>query len=190
MRKGVRKRALSRDTSSAGVLAPMLLGLIAFVAAGLTMIFALSPGALVGERDRLASLIEDLRQDRQRLAEAAAAPAPDTTLTTGSVGSSAQAEVPATATLFGAELARADTVRGLRQKWFLLLAIDRSLADHEARIVLREASDDQMLNLVVGPFANAADAATVCARLAAAAPDCIPAKFDGPRLPGATAKSP
>ena len=86
----------------------------------------------------------------------------------------------ASRTLFAVELSRAKSVDSLRQDWNRLGArhgtLFKGLKAH------RVGSDDSEWRLVAGPFANAADAAVLCARLRAAQTKCSQTTFGGDAL--------
>ena len=180
-------------------LGPLGAGLSVFIVATLTLAFALSPSAAPemaaaapGESERVAQLIAELKADRMALAERLDRMQKEAGLTTGSIETPAAATTDArkstvVETTFGADVGRGDTIKALRQQWFDLLSRDRTLARNEARVSIRETDDGQVLTLILGPFANAADAASLCAKLASVAPGCIPTLFEGQRLPGGNA---
>lgn len=130
---------------------------------------------------------------RQRLASLEANP----TEATGALGGSTRPVVdplpaiaPAPAgsvamrTTFGADLGTGSSLGDLRLLWqkaaVSLVNEPRSL---QPLVALRERPVGYELHLLVGPTDNAADAARLCASLAAVAPTCAPVPFDGQRLP-------
>jgi hypothetical protein len=180
-------------------LIPMASGLSVFIVATLTLALALAPttapetkSAATSESERVTQLIAELKADRLALADRLDRMQKDAGLTTGSIDAAVSVVPEArkstvVETTFGADVGRGTTIKALRQQWFELLSRDRSLASNEARVSIRETADGQVLTLIVGPFTNAADAASLCARLSSIAPGCIPTLFEGQRLPGGSA---
>ena len=90
-----------------------------------------------------------------------------------------------TKTEFGIDLGGASAVEGLRALWAAVRGKHGGLLDGLRPVVMiRESTrpGGVELRLVVGPIANAATAARICAALAAAGAACQPAVFDGQRL--------
>jgi hypothetical protein len=88
-------------------------------------------------------------------------------------------------TQFAVDLGAEPTLGALRARWQRLAQRHPGLLGPlEPLAGIREAPNGQpVLHLVAGPFADAADAAALCARLrTAGAPACRPASFDGQRL--------
>ena len=95
---------------------------------------------------------------------------------TGSLG-----ETGARRLLFGAALGPAASLEGLRDLW----RRNGLGPDHpELRPLasIRDNGDGHELLLVAGPFANAAEAAALCARLVTEAPQCAPVPYLGQDL--------
>lgn len=91
----------------------------------------------------------------------------------------------ATKTDFGVDLGGAASVDGLRTLWQSVRGANEALFDGLRPVVsIREGSKPGTfeLRLVAGPLTNAGVAARLCATLAATAPTCQPAIFDGQRL--------
>lgn len=113
-----------------------------------------------------------------------AAPAPETQpeIVTGSLGAAAR-PVTAAPAAFAADIGPAASLPGLRLAWAALR--DRLAEDAgglQPLIAVRETSRGYVLHLLVGPFANPAAAAHLCARLGGGGAGCTPAPFDGQRL--------
>ena len=187
------------SASTGGLIAPIILGLFAFLAAAGTLVFAIgpsmesnapNPAANAAVEAALERLAQEIRADREATTARLGALERDTGLITGSIPTPAppppRTDTPAIQTAFGADMGRAPSVRALRERWFALIARDKSLARHEARLFVRETANGQVFSLLVGPFGNAADAAGLCARLAKESPNCVPAPFEGQRLPGSS----
>jgi hypothetical protein len=88
-------------------------------------------------------------------------------------------------TQFAIDLGAEPTLSALRARWQRLAQRHPGLLGPlEPLAGIREAQNGQpVLHLVAGPFADAAEAAALCARLrTAGAPACRPASFDGQRL--------
>ncbi|MBI3433746.1 MAG: hypothetical protein HY056_01495 [Proteobacteria bacterium] len=89
----------------------------------------------------------------------------------------------ATKTVFAVDLGGATTIDALRVAWTALKSNQNILVDGlQPLISVRDKSDAVELRLVVGPLANAALAARLCAAFASAGRQCEPAVFDGQRL--------
>jgi hypothetical protein len=185
--------------ATGGLITPILLGLFAFLAAAGMLFFAVGRGGdasgpnMAGNaavEAALERLAQEIRADREATTARLGALERDTGLITGSVPTPVTPptviDAPAIVTPFGADLGRAASVRALRDRWFALIARDKSLTRHEARLFVRETANGQVFSLLVGPFDNAADAASLCARLAKESPNCVPAPFEGQRLPGSS----
>jgi len=91
----------------------------------------------------------------------------------------AEAEVPSR-TLFGVELSKAKNVMTLKAAW-------KKLGERHAKLLnglkpRRVGHGTDQWRLVAGPFANAADAARLCARLRAAQTKCAQTVFLGEAL--------
>lgn len=92
---------------------------------------------------------------------------------------------PVQRTEFGIDLGGANSVEGLRAVWRgALKSHEALLASLQPIIVIRERHDGlgMQLRLVAGPFADAAAAAKICARLADSKRGCETATYDGQRL--------
>lgn len=90
-----------------------------------------------------------------------------------------------TRTEFGVDLGGEKTVDGLRARWATLRGNHGSTFDGLRPLInIKEGakSGTVELRLVVGPLANAAAAARVCARLQTKGVPCTPTVFDGQRL--------
>jgi outer membrane murein-binding lipoprotein Lpp len=90
-----------------------------------------------------------------------------------------------TRTVFGVDLGGEKTVDGLRARWATLRGNHGSTLDGMRPLIsVKEGqkAGTVELRLVVGPLANAAAAARVCARLQTSGVPCIPTVFDGQRL--------
>lgn len=108
--------------------------------------------------------------------------APDAwTVATANAGAAA---VSIAHTEFGIELGAAPTVNGLRRLWAAALkARGEDLAPLHPALAVRERPGGAVqFRLLAGPLRDAADAARLCASLAAAKRPCEPAVFDGQRL--------
>lgn len=91
----------------------------------------------------------------------------------------------ATRTEFGVDLGGEKTVDGLRARWANLRGNHGTALDGLRPLIsIKEGqkSGTVELRLVVGPIANAAAAARICARLQTNGVPCIPTVFDGQRL--------
>jgi hypothetical protein len=90
-----------------------------------------------------------------------------------------------TRTEFGVDLGGEKTVDGLRARWASLRGNHGATLDGMRPLIsIKEGqkAGTVELRLVVGPIANAAAAARVCARLQTSGVPCIPTVFDGQRL--------
>ncbi len=89
-----------------------------------------------------------------------------------------------TKTLFAVEIAEGKSPDSLRRRWLALKAEHSEMLDGlEAR--QRETADGRpqaKLQLLVGPFANAAEAARLCARFKAVNMSCTETVFEGENL--------
>jgi hypothetical protein len=104
-------------------------------------------------------------------------------LVTSSVGTSAAGNdgKTTTSTRFGVDLGSAASLAGLRDMWSrsALAQADRRL---RALANIRDIGEGHELHLLVGPFANAADASALCAQLATQVPECAVVPFSGQDL--------
>jgi hypothetical protein len=94
------------------------------------------------------------------------------------------AEQP-TRTEFGIDLGGEKSVDGLRARWATLRGNHGTVFDGLRPVIaIKEGqkAGTVELRLVVGPVANAAAAARVCARLQTSGVPCVPTVFDGQRL--------
>jgi len=98
---------------------------------------------------------------------------------------------PANHTEFGIELGTASTVNGLRRLWSNTLKAHKDeFAALSPALAVRERPGGRVeFRLLAGPLRDAADAAKLCAGLAAAKRPCAPAVFDGQRLELTEAKA-
>ncbi|BCJ90938.1 hypothetical protein IZ6_16730 [Terrihabitans soli] len=103
----------------------------------------------------------------------AAPPAPAEPVTT--------AAVPATS--FGLDLGSESSFGALRARWETLRRENPELARLQPRISVRDSKGRVELRLIAGPFANASEAARVCAQLFVKGVSCDGGLFDGQRLP-------
>lgn len=91
-----------------------------------------------------------------------------------------------TRTMFAIELGQDPSLDGLRRRWRGLLAKHNAeLKDLEIRYVAIEPESPKAkarLKLIAGPFSNAADAATVCAKLKARRRSCLQTTFVGKKV--------
>jgi hypothetical protein len=90
-----------------------------------------------------------------------------------------------TRTEFGVDLGGEKSVDGLRARWATLRGNHGAVLDGLRPVIaIKEGqkAGTVELRLVVGPVANAAAAARVCARLQASGVPCVPTVFDGQRL--------
>jgi hypothetical protein len=98
----------------------------------------------------------------------------------------ASAQAPGASKIeFGVDLGSAPTIEGLRTLWTSMKGRHGTLLDGlRPLITVREKARPSSieLRLVVGPLANPAAAARLCAAIAAAGAVCQPAVFDGQRL--------
>ncbi|MGB3273870.1 MAG: hypothetical protein WBA66_13385 [Xanthobacteraceae bacterium] len=99
--------------------------------------------------------------------------------------------MPANHTEFGIELGTASTVNGLRRLWSNMLKAHKDeFAALSPALAVRERPGGRVeFRLLAGPLRDAADAAKLCAGLAAAKRPCAPAVFDGQRLELTEAKA-
>ena len=91
----------------------------------------------------------------------------------------------ATKTEFAVDLGGAATLEGLRTLWDSVRSNQSSLVDRMRPLIAVRESDKPgpvELRLVVGPLANAAAAARLCASFSSAGRICEPAVFDGQKL--------
>lgn len=94
---------------------------------------------------------------------------------------------PPTQTLFGVEVATADSPAVLQAEW---LAVKSQHGDLLKNLDIRRASGTVVdasgtrttLRLIAGPFKNAVDAARLCAKLRAVAANCVETVFEGEAL--------
>ncbi|MGB7101312.1 MAG: hypothetical protein WBD95_21415 [Xanthobacteraceae bacterium] len=94
------------------------------------------------------------------------------------------ATTPANAA-YGAEIGSAASIKALHARWAGIRSAHLQILDGLTPVVaLREnpRSHKTELRLVVGPFANAAAAAQLCASLTAVRLSCFPTMFDGHNL--------
>ena len=94
------------------------------------------------------------------------------------------AAAPANAA-YGAEIGSAASIKALHARWAGIRSAHLQILDGLTPVVaLREnpRSHKTELRLVVGPFANAAAAAQLCASLTAVRLSCFPTMFDGHNL--------
>jgi hypothetical protein len=97
----------------------------------------------------------------------------------------AAADSIATKTEFAVDLGGAQNVEGLRLLWSSIRSNQPSLVDQLRPVIAvreTEKSGTVELRLVVGPLANAAAAARLCASFSSAGRACEPAIFDGQKL--------
>jgi hypothetical protein len=95
------------------------------------------------------------------------------------------ADSVATKTEFAVDLGTATTIEGLRQLWESIRNNQSSLVDRLRPVIAVRESDKTSpveLHLVVGPLANAAAAARLCASFSSAGRGCEPSVFDGQKL--------
>jgi hypothetical protein len=85
---------------------------------------------------------------------------------------------------FGVDLGGGPTLTSLRTSWERIRRNHANLLDGlRPLIAVRDGRGGQVeLRLIVGPIGNAANAAKLCAVLAAAGLSCQPAMFEGQRL--------
>lgn len=99
-----------------------------------------------------------------------------------------QAEMPPADTVavkreFGLDLGPANNIEGLRTLWNAAkLAFPELLEPLRPVVAMRDDKGRTEPRLIVGPVANSAMAAKLCASVAAAGRRCQPAVFDGQRL--------
>jgi hypothetical protein len=106
------------------------------------------------------------------MAPAAAQPQPD-------------AASPSSNAVYGAEIGTASSLKALHARWAGIRSTHLQILDGLSAVVaLREnpRSHKTELRLVVGPLANAAVAAQLCASLTAVQLSCLPTMFDGHNL--------
>jgi SPOR domain len=113
----------------------------------------------------------------QNPAPAAAASADP--VTTASIP--AAASLPATT--FGLDLGSESSFGALRARWEALRREHPELGRLQPKMSVRDNKGRVELRLIAGPFANAADAARVCAQLFVKGVSCDGGLFDGQRLP-------
>ncbi len=92
---------------------------------------------------------------------------------------------PAANAAYGAEIGSASSIKALHARWAGIRSAHLQLLDGLTPVVsLREnpRSHKTELRLVVGPLANAAAAAQLCATLMAVQLSCLPTMFDGHNL--------
>lgn len=97
----------------------------------------------------------------------------------------ANPDATTTRTEFGVDLGGEKTVDGLRARWATLRGNHGAALDGLRPLIsIKEGpkTGTVELRLVVGPVANAAAAARICARLQTNGVPCIPTVFDGQRL--------
>lgn len=137
---------------------------------------------VVAERDALRTRLAGLETDATTTGSLGRAGSPALASPIGQAPEAPAASV-AMSTLFGADLGAGTNVADLRRKWRsmrdLLAAEPSSL---QPIMAIREVDFGYTLHLVVGPMRDAADVATLCARLAQSVPSCAPVAFDGQRL--------
>jgi hypothetical protein len=117
----------------------------------------------------------------------AASAAPSTTATVATPqGGTTPLDSVVTRTEFGIDLGGNPSMDGLRAIWTTLKASQPSLFEGLRPLIAIRENPRQPggveLRLVVGPLANAAAAARLCAALSATAPSCQASVFDGQRL--------
>lgn len=86
---------------------------------------------------------------------------------------------------YGADLGGASSIKALHARWLTIRSAHAEMFDGLTSVAaVREnpRSSAISLRLVVGPFANAEQAAELCASLAAVQLSCQPTMFDGPHL--------
>lgn len=112
------------------------------------------------------------------------APAPESVaVATAASGPEPQPPV-ASKSAFGVDIGGGPTLASLRAAWDRIRRSHAKLMDGlDPVIAVRDGRSGQVdLRLVVGPIANAAAAARLCASLAAAGLSCQPTAYDGQRL--------
>jgi len=97
----------------------------------------------------------------------------------------AEADAPASRTVFGIHLASAADLPAVKARWATLaksvgLGSKRSLRPVAA--LQETAKGTPEIRLIAGPFENVQDAAVVCAKLRAVSPGCAPASYAGVAL--------
>ena len=94
------------------------------------------------------------------------------------------AEPVSTRSEFGVDIGGGPTLASLRVAWDRIKRSHASLLDGLRPVIgVRDNRGGQVeLRLIVGPIANAAAAARMCASLAAAGLSCQPTMFEGQRL--------
>ncbi len=109
--------------------------------------------------------------------EAAIAPEPE-------LGGATGAMTLASRTQFGIDLGTGTSMRDIRTRWVALMEKYGALmAGYEPLISVQDAGKGIELRLVAGPFADANEAAALCAKLrGAGVPTCAPSSYDGQRL--------
>jgi len=117
-----------------------------------------------------------------------AAPRPPSTASAAAAAAAAQpldAIAPAANAAYGVEIGSASSIKALHARWAGIRSAHLQLLDGLTPVVsLREnpRSHKTELRLVVGPLANAAAAAQLCATLMAVQLSCLPTMFDGHNL--------
>lgn len=111
-------------------------------------------------------------------------PQPSSTTPADAQPQAEAAATPANAA-YGAEIGIASSIKALHARWAGIRSAHRQILDGLTPVVaLREnpRSHKTELRLVVGPLANAAAAAQLCASLMAVQLSCLPTMFDGHNL--------
>jgi hypothetical protein len=91
------------------------------------------------------------------------------------------ASVPTTT--FGLDLGSESSFGALRARWETLRREHPELARLQPKMSVRDNKGRVELRLIAGPFANASDAARICAQLFVKGVSCDGGLFDGQRLP-------
>jgi hypothetical protein len=113
-----------------------------------------------------------------------AAPRPPSTAS-AAAAQPLDAIAPAANAAYGVEIGSASSIKALHARWAGIRSAHLQLLDGLTPVVsLREnpRSHKTELRLVVGPLANAAAAAQLCATLMAVQLSCLPTMFDGHNL--------
>jgi hypothetical protein len=91
------------------------------------------------------------------------------------------ASIPSTS--FGLDLGSESSFGALRARWEMLRRNNPELARLQPKMSVRDNKGRVELRLIAGPFADASDAARVCAQLFVKGVSCDGSLFDGQRLP-------
>jgi hypothetical protein len=86
---------------------------------------------------------------------------------------------------YGADIGGAPSIKALHVRWAAMLSAHPQILKGLTPVVTLKdnpRSNKISLRLVVGPFANAEQAAQLCASLAALQQSCEPTMFDGQHL--------